>query len=472
MGRPRMIVVGLDCAAPTLVFDRYIDSLPNLRSMMLEGIWGRLRSSDPPITVPAWTCMVTGRDAGELGLYGFRNRVPGQTEMRLASSKDVRVKRVWDWLGEYGFVVAPLFVPLTSPPTPVGGVMVSGFLWPGGDAPWCFPTSMEAEIESRFGAYRGDVADFRSDDPKRVLSEIYAITQQHFDIAEYVWADKDPDFMMLVEIGLDRFHHAFWHHIDPSHPKHELGNPWAKAGMEYYHFLDAQIGRLRTLAGPQTSFMIVSDHGAKPMRGGFCINDWLVRRGYLVLRDAPREPTRLDHDHIDWGKTRVWAEGGYYARIFLNVAGREPLGVLSNREAKALIDELKAELSHLEDDDGAPVVTRIDDPTSHYRRARGSPPDLMVYFDDLALRSIGTVGNPRRITSSNDTGPDSCNHDWDGVFIASGPPLPRAGRIEGATLYDVAPTILSAFGIPRPPGIQGRDWIAAKNEVSNPGIPC
>jgi len=139
MGKPKMMVIGLDCAAPALAFDRYRDTMPNLSRLMAGGTWGPLRSSEPPITVPAWTCMVSGRDAGELGLYGFRNRVAGQTRLRLANARDVHVKRVWDWLGEHGYRVAPLFVPLTAPPSPVSGQMVSGFMWPGGDAPWCFP---------------------------------------------------------------------------------------------------------------------------------------------------------------------------------------------------------------------------------------------------------------------------------------------------------------------------------------------
>ena len=122
--------------------------------------------------------MVSGRDAGELGLYGFRNRVPGTTELRLASGGDVRVKRVWDWLGENGHRVAPLFVPLTSPPSPVRGKMVSGFMHPGGDAPWCFPQSFENEIEDRFGPYRADVDDFRSDDLERVYRDVVAMTRQ------------------------------------------------------------------------------------------------------------------------------------------------------------------------------------------------------------------------------------------------------------------------------------------------------
>ena len=225
MSGPRVMVIGLDCAAPELVFGRYLDAMPNVARMMRLGTWGPMRSSEPPITVPAWTCMVSGRDAGELGLYGFRNRVEGSTALRLASSKDVRVKRLWDWLGENGHSVAPLFVPLTSPPSPVRGHLVSGFMHPGGDAPWSFPRGLENEIESRFGAYQPDVDDFRGDDLDRIHRDIVAMTDQHFEIARYIWNDKEPDFMMMVEIGVDRFHHAFWRHIDPRHPRHDSDNP-------------------------------------------------------------------------------------------------------------------------------------------------------------------------------------------------------------------------------------------------------
>ena len=97
-----MMVIGLDCAPPRLVFERYRGVMPNLSALMERGTWGALRSSEPPITVPAWTCMVSGRDAGELGLYGFRNRVAGRDRAAIGDGRDVRVKRVWDWLGEHG----------------------------------------------------------------------------------------------------------------------------------------------------------------------------------------------------------------------------------------------------------------------------------------------------------------------------------------------------------------------------------
>ena len=458
MGLRRVMVIGLDCAAPELVFGRYRDAMPNVAGMLERGTWGPMRSSEPPITVPAWTCMVSGRDAGELGLYGFRNRVEGSTGLRVADGTDVHVKRLWDWLGEHGHRVAPLFVPLTSPPTPVRGHMVSGFMAPGGDEPWCFPRGLEKEIEQRFGPYRADVDDFRSDDLERVYRHTLSMTDQHFEIARFIWNDKRPDFMMMVEIGVDRFHHAFWRHIDPEHPRHETGNAYEDLGRNYYARLDRHIGRLCEDVDDDTVVLVVSDHGARAMHGGFCINEWLIERGYLSLRVPADGVMPLRHDEVDWTRTKAWAEGGYYARVFFNIAGREPAGTVAPEEVDGLRTALQRDLAELEDDEGERIPTLVRAPEAYYRQARGFPPDLMVYFDELRLRAIGSVGSGKRVVTENDTGPDTCNHAWNGIFIMSGGGAPKRGYVETAEIYDVTPTVLGLFGVPRPPDILGRDW--------------
>lgn len=454
-----MMVIGLDCAPPELVFDRYRDAMPSVARLMQRGMWGPLRSSEPPITVPAWTCMVSGRDPGELGLYGFRNRVRGDTKLELARGEDVRVKRVWDWLGEHGYRVAPLFVPLTSPPRPVRGVMVSCFMHPGAEMPWCFPRRVEQEIESRFGSYLADVADFRTDDLDRIYRDIVEMTDQHFEIARWTWKEKEPDFLMMVEIGLDRFHHAFWRYIDASHPRHEPGNPYEDYGRDYYARLDGHIARLCEGLDDDTVVVIVSDHGARAMHGGFCINEWLVDRGYLVLRERPSRISPLRHELVDWTRTRAWAEGGYYARIFVNVRGREPRGAIEPDTFTELRNHLRRELESLEDERGTPIATLVRVPEQHYRRALGFPPDLMVYFRELELRAIGSIGHDAWLVPENDKGPDSCNHAWNGIFIASGGGTPARGEIRGAQIDDVTPTILAAFDIPRPPHLRGRNLL-------------
>ena len=246
--------------------------------------------------------------------------------------------------------------------------------------------------------------------------------------------------------------------MDPTHPRHEPDSPWHDHGRRYYAQLDAHIGSLLEHADDNTSVMLVSDHGARAMHGGFCINEWLIREGYLVLKEQPARPGSLDHAQVDWGRSRAWAEGGYYARIFLNIEGREPTGMVAAEAFHALRSELCARLGELSDDAGQAIPTEVHIPNQHYRTARGFPPDLMVYFDDLALRALASVGTESLVVTEDDRGPDSCNHAWDGMFVFAGPDLPARGPVEGASLYDITPTVLGAFGIEPPAGILGRDW--------------
>ena len=75
--------------------------------------------------------------------------------------------------------------------------------------------------------------------------------------------------------------------------------------------------------------IVVSDHGAQCMHGGIALNEWLIRRGDLVLQSPPTAPSRLEGLKIDWAKTTAWGAGGYYGRLFLNVKGREPQGLIA-----------------------------------------------------------------------------------------------------------------------------------------------
>src|SRR5690606_31982692 len=113
----------------SLVFDRWLDELPNLRRLAAGGAWGPLASVDPPITVPAWSCMLSGLDPGELGIYGFRNRADhGYDGLTVADARAVEADRLWDRFGRAGRRSIVVGVPQTSPPPPVLGELVSCFL--------------------------------------------------------------------------------------------------------------------------------------------------------------------------------------------------------------------------------------------------------------------------------------------------------------------------------------------------------
>ena len=202
--------------------------------------------------------------------------------------------------------------------------------------------------------------------------------------------------------------------------------------------------------------VVVSDHGAQCMDGGIALNEWLVQKGYLVLHEAPTVPSRLEALKVDWAKTTAWGSGGYYGRLFINVRGREPQGLIEPENYEATRDRLIAELEALGDPDGKPIGTRVLKPETLYRTTRGTaPPDLFVYFGNLRWRSVGTVGTGQIHTFENDTGPDDANHAQDGMIIIAGPDVPAKGPLEGLEIRDLTPTVLRLFGLEVAPDLQG-----------------
>ena len=454
---PRLAVIGLDCAEPSLVFERWREDLPNLRALIERGAWGRLRSTDPPITVPAWSCMMTSQDPGQLGVYGFRNRQDySYNGLGVADARAVRPPRLWDRLGQAGKHVIVQGVPQTYPPAPVNGELVSCFLTPNPrlDA-YTYPPRLRDELEELVGAYEVDVRNYRHDDRDRILAEIYAMTEQHFEAARHLLDTRPWDFFMMVEIGVDRIHHAFWSYLDPSHPKFVPGHRYHDVIHSYYQYLDDEIGELLGRFDDETTVLVVSDHGAQAMRGAVCINEWLRQEGYLVLCEEPQGSVPFSQAQVDWERTRVWGEGGYYCRLCLNVAGREPQGIVPPEEFEALRDELTAKLVALRGPDGCPLGNRVYRPGDLWAAERGIPPDLIVYFGDLAWRSNGSLGHGQLFTFENDTGPDDANHAKDGLCILAGPGV-TPGELHGLSLYDIAPTVLRIFGLPIPEEMRGR----------------
>lgn len=454
---PRLLIIGLDCMEPSLVFERWRADLPNLSRLMAAGSYGPLKSSIPAITVPAWSCMMTGRDPGELGIYGFRNRATrAYQQMSIADGRAVRFPRLWDLLGEAGWQVAALSVPGTSPPYAVNGTLVSCFLTPNPTAPFTHPPALADQILDWMPDFMLDVPQFRSEDKAQILANIYKLCDQRFTLAEKLIARDGPDFLMLVDMGVDRIHHAFWKPMDPNHPQYQPGLPFADAIHDYYCYIDERVGQL--LAGcDQTAVLVVSDHGAQPLMGGICLNEWLIQNGYLTLKATPATPTPLDQIAVDWRRTRAWGAGGYYGRVFLNVQGREPEGIVPLQDFKAVRSQLAAELENLNGPDGEPLNVRAYTPQQLYQKVRGMAPDLIVYFDQLAWRSVGSVGMNCLYTRDNDTGPDDANHAQHGLMIFYDPQAPKGGqRLEGAEIYDILPTLLNRYNIQAPAGLRGQ----------------
>ena len=452
----KVFVIGLDCATPQLVFDRWIDDLPNLRSLIDKGLHGELKTTVPPITVPAWTSMMSSKSPGKLGFYGFRNRKNyTYDEMYYANSSYVHEDRVWNILSKQNKKVCVVGVPQTYPPAEVNGCLVAGFLTPDIDSDYTYPEDLKWEIRDEIGEYILDVKNFRTEDKEYLVRQIYQMTDKRFELVEYLMDEKEWDFFMFVEMGIDRIHHGLWKYFDEDHRMYEPDTKYENAIRDYYIYTDQKLGRILEKLDDDTYVFVVSDHGAKKMEGGICLNEWLIKEGYLALKSAPTGVAPLKNENIDWSKTGAWGSGGYYGRLFMNVEGREPEGIIPAAEYDAVRDELVQKLEALGDEKGNPMGTRALKPENVYPVVNNVAPDLILYFGDLFWRSVGSVGLNSIYTFENDTGPDDANHAEHGIFILAG--TDRApGKVENLHVMDVAPTILKLLGEEVPGDMEGK----------------
>src|SRR5712691_11756320 len=162
----RVLVIGLDCAEPSLMLERWREDLPNLNRLMSQGAFGRLESCNPPITVPAWASMLASRDPGELGYYGFRNRADhSYNKLTIANGTAVQAPRVWDVLSAAGKQAVVVGVPQTYPVRPLNGNLISCFLTPPDAPAWTYPASLAQEVTAILEgeSYEFDVKNFRTD---------------------------------------------------------------------------------------------------------------------------------------------------------------------------------------------------------------------------------------------------------------------------------------------------------------------
>jgi predicted AlkP superfamily phosphohydrolase/phosphomutase len=469
----KILVIGLDAAVPELLFGD--ERLANIRRLMEMGCYGRLESIIPPITVPAWMCMSCSQDPGSLGVYGFRNRHDHSYDgLNTVNAKSIQELSIWDQIAREGKRSVIVGVPPSFPPRKVNGICIGCFLTPDTSTDhYTHPAAVRDQIRNLVGEYPVDVKGFRTERKDWLLDEIYAMSLKHFENVRYWLTHAEWDYFHFVEIGLDRLQHGFWKFHDPLHVLHEAGNPYEEVIRDYYLYLDQEIGRILELLDDDTVVLVASDHGAQRLDGGFCVNEWLVQEGLLVLDEYPREITPFSKLSVNWEKTRVWSEGGYYARVFFNVKGREPHGVIVAGDYERFREEIKAKLEATVDDHGLHLGTLVFRPREIYRHVRNVAPDLIVHFGGLYWRSVGSVGHRAIHVQENDTGSDDCNHSQFGSFILTGAGIPLQGEVGGVRLLDIAPTLLELGGYDIPNTMQGRSLAAGlMQQIGETPIPA
>jgi predicted AlkP superfamily phosphohydrolase/phosphomutase len=468
-----------------------------------------LRTVVPPITATAWSSFLTGMNPGKHGLYDFTARRADSYSTYLVNSSHRDGPSLWRLLSQAGHRVIVYNVPITYPPEQVNGLMVSGLLTPSGarDATW--PPKLQQELERTIPGFDFSPPGMHSRGKElEFIRSVRDLNQTTLQATHYLMKRQPWDFLISVFMGTDIMSHFMWKHMETggTSAPGPIREVLANAIQDCYRDVDAALAELLQAVGEDTYVILMSDHGFGRMYGYISVNAWLADRGYLKFKpsfparlryamhrlgmtplnvyglllalglgDTMRNISRknigsgkdinrffLSFSDVDWSRTRAYSNG-YGGPIFVNLKGREPQGIVSpGNEYDAVLADIVADLERLEEPGtGLPFVGEIQLGSSIYSGPHlGRAPDLVFFPRDHRYAGLGMTEFPskRWLTSSPDR---SGHHRMDGILFMSGPGIRPGYKISGASIMDIAPTVLALMGVPIPELMDGRVLEAA-----------
>lgn len=287
----RVLVVGIDGATFDLLGPWMQEGdLPNLAAMARDGAYGDLRSTVPPNSAPAWTSFMTGMNPGKHGVYGFTRVEPHKGyAIKVNSGAIRRAQTVWQLLTAYGRRSIVLNMPMTYPPDPIDGLVVTGIDTPGLESQFTYPPELRDEV---FRVVPDYVLDVRSwlvtavgERRAHLLDDILRMVDSRKRLALHLMGTQPWDLFAVVFTATDRAQHFFWRFLDPAHPLYDPTEApkYQDAILRVYRQIDRALGEMLACCGEETTVVIMSDHGFGPQHRLFRINQWLIERGFLKL---------------------------------------------------------------------------------------------------------------------------------------------------------------------------------------------
>jgi predicted AlkP superfamily phosphohydrolase/phosphomutase len=484
----KVVVIGLDGATFTILDPLLKRGLmPNIARLMDEGCRGVLTSTLPPMTAPAWASFMTGVNPGKHGLFNWRTRSQGTRETWV-SSRDIKARKLWDILNDGGHRVGVMGVPLTYPPQPVNGFLVSGMLTPNKELEYTYPLSVKQEVEEITQGYlidvdiegtNRDLATTRG--TESFLRELDEATGKRTRAAVHLWKRTRPTFMIVFYEMPDRIQHGLWRYADLSlELSSEADQLRRELVLNSFASLDRAIGEWVSLADSRTTIFLISDHGFCFQESRLYLNRWLAEKGFLRFKSnvlGAREGLRrallrvkrfvprpwvvhsrglVDAASIDWQHTLAYAGMPTEYAIYINLEGGEPQGVVDQRETyHALCEDIRQELLELTDPrSGRKVIKRAFLREEIYEGpyVEAAPHILFQLEPGYLATHTSASGDFVQDVSSEGKG---C-HAMEGILVVAGPHVAEGRAIAEAHIVDLAPTILHIMGLPVPNGMDGR----------------
>jgi len=447
--------------------------MPFLAQFMVQGFRAPLRSTPHPLTPPAWTTLVTGRNPGEHGIYDFMRADDRQHEIffTLYDFRDIRCETIWSIAGRQDRAVVSLNFPMMAPPPKLNGSLIPGF------TPWkhlrrnMTPDTLYERLQAISGFHPKELAwDFEREnqigedmDSDYLAAWIgYHLPREElwFQVARKLLVEDQPALMAVMFDGTDKIQHQAWAYLDPElHPADpDVG--WLRLHelcLDYFRKLDGYLAELVRLAGPEAQIFMASDHGFTASNRVVRINRYLADLGYLTYHeiadnDAARRRASSPFAYLDWEKTVAYCPTPSSNAIFIRVAqepsqpGIAPADYLGFRAR--LIEQLYA----LQDPvTGEPVIRDILTREAAFPgQASANAPDLTLVLADYGFVSIRNL-EPVIITRPIPVG----THHPDGIMLAGGAGIQPGWQTEPIPIASVAATLLHSLDLPIPADFDG-----------------
>jgi predicted AlkP superfamily phosphohydrolase/phosphomutase len=493
----KVILIGIDGADPNLL-QKWIGQgyLPTFKKLQEKGSWGKMKSTIPPFSAPAWTSIFTGCSPGKHSVYGFERT--GTLEPKLINSRYRKVPAIWNLISSIGKKCIIVNVPGTYPPEKIDGVMITGLLTPSKDAMFTYPENIkERLIESDLGSY--DLEQFWLEDfsraklkkrnPQKLVNHINSQMTSRFTVAGNLMRETPWDFCMVVFRGTDTAQHFLF--------DNEI------LLLSCYKKVDELVGKIIENNADATIF-IVSDHGFEQIKkvlypdnvlynSKFLVPTWdpydnfqslaySIAYRYLqwVLKKLPKKTLQESKiikqllfssaskaALIDFTKTKAFSTADGRG-IQLCLAEKYKNGIVSKDTSKQLITELISLLSNLKDPkDNSLLIDKVYKSEEIFGKDAIDPPDLVfdlkpgvtasewISFPTTLHEMLRYKKNSIPYVYSKDPAGRTGDHAAFGVFFAYGSNIKANQLLSGIKVEDVLPTVFNCLGLSLPSYIDG-----------------
>ena len=472
--------------------------MPNLLKLLCSGSHANLESTIPPVTPPAWTAFMTGCNPGKSGVFDFYEYESGSYKPVLTTSKSIQTDTLWKILSKNGKRVGIIDVPINYPPPEVNGFIVSGWERPSNKKVFTYPPELGNKLIEKLGDYPICLTTFDRQGTKDIdfLNSLINITSKVGKAALWLLETETTDFFMVHFQTTDIIQHSFWDQIATL--DFNSNDPLMKRIWDFYRNLDSYLGQIREKLNKDGTFLLVSDHGFGSVKRRMATNVWLRENGYLKLKqdfgtqinttvrttavkmvnkidalarlknrikkktqeDAAQRVIvpRASHDPIDYKKTRAFSGiGTVYGTVQLNLIGREPEGIVPQKEAGDLKEEIIQKLKNVRDPVlGEPFIKSVYKKEEIYNgQALDKLPDLIIIPNTGFYLFSGSLEKELFCGAHK----LSCgNHVKEGILLADGE---NAGTFDlsDSRIVDIVPTILDMFGIKKPDYLDGKSLL-------------